>query len=240
MSKVHVLLPFPGLALRARKAQKVKSQLVTCETQWHIVARHARHVTSADKCWVVTSCAWKTRLPPGGESPWHHPSAWQGKHPTDGSTRDCEKSEDRKSWTFWSFEEFACQFTLLHVIPHSRPQPFRSTWRRYGIPVACSNVAKNPATTHTHTDDWNAHPAWCQIRQTQLAAFLDASNRRIITWHIKAPESHEIDTQTKYVQDRPHWSQGHSKLKACQLCHHSVTNAFHSCEWLQASWLFMT
>lgn len=76
---------------------------------------------------------------------------------------------------------------LLHVIPHSRhsrPRPFRSTWRRYGIPVACSNVAKNPATTHTHTDDWNAHPAWCQIRQTQLAAFLDASNRRIITWHI--------------------------------------------------------
>lgn len=33
MSKIHVLFPFPGLALRARKAQKVKSQLVTCETQ---------------------------------------------------------------------------------------------------------------------------------------------------------------------------------------------------------------
>lgn len=49
---------------------------------------------------------------------------------------------------------------LLHVIPHSRhsrPRPFRSTWRRYGIPVACSNVAKNPATTHTHTQMIETH-----------------------------------------------------------------------------------
>ena len=75
MSKVNVLLPFhPGLALRARKAQKVKSQLVTCENKWHMW-----HISIREASFKKLE---KTRensaspSPPGGESPaWHRPSA---------------------------------------------------------------------------------------------------------------------------------------------------------------------